>query len=157
MPEGCLFSIPPKTGDSLKCNIFCLKTHWTEHSLTLLSKQSWKVCTMKLLKKHKHTLAGNYNSCITTIYGNNCRLQVLYDNVVSVSGDFRQYRTSKSLMSFTFFLQSMYSDMHVKHQHLQYVVFLGIESLMSEAVTPQSNCFSRRSSSTRMCMSEEPS
>lgn len=65
------------------------------------------------VKKHEHTLAGNYNSCLTTIYGNSCRLQVLRDNVVSLSGAFK---------SFTARLQSMFCDMHVKHQHLQYVL-----------------------------------
>lgn len=47
----------------------------------------------KTVEKHKHTLADNYNGCIATIYGNNSRfrLQVLYDNMVSVSGELSQY------------------------------------------------------------------
>lgn len=115
------FKFPPETYElkseslpgckmSLKCCTFVSK-HTEQNSPT----KAGKVCTVKLLKKkHKHTLAGNYYSCITTIYGNNCRLQVLYDIVVSVSGELRQ--------NWTALLQSMYSDMHIKHQHLQYVV-----------------------------------
>lgn len=90
MREGLVF-IPPKTVSSLKCN-FSVSKHTEQNTVYLYCPtKAGKVCTMKLLKKHKHTLAGNYNSCITTIYGNNCRLQVLSDNVVSVSGELRQY------------------------------------------------------------------
>lgn len=83
-----------------------------QNSLTLFSNKSWKSMYHETVKKHRHTLSGNYNSCITTIYGNNCRLQELYDNAISVSGELSQYWTTKSMLRFASLLKIMYNDMH---------------------------------------------
>lgn len=96
---------------------------------------------MKLLKKkekHKHILAGNYNSCLTTIHVNNCRLQVLYDNVVSVVST----ELVRASFSCAVLLQIMYRDMHIYTSAPTARCFQGIESLLGEAVTSEYNCFS---------------